>query len=132
MLGFSELVETLLAQFATVAAHLHAPERPRVVIGERIVDPERARLHLLVKLLHLAGVVGIEVRAQAEGAVVGQLYRLVEVAIRHDGNGWTKRLLAHDTHRVINARKHRRLVEEAARLPRWPLPAREYTRRCAR
>src|SRR5690348_8600028 len=73
VLGFSELIQTLLAQLAPVAAHLHATKWSGIVIGERIVDPECARLHLLVKLLHLAGIVGIEVRAQAKGAVVGQL-----------------------------------------------------------
>src|SRR6185503_5239604 len=47
VLRLAERVEAFLAELATEARLAHAAERRRVVVGERIVDPERAGLDLV-------------------------------------------------------------------------------------
>src|SRR5689334_22602549 len=46
VLGLLERLEALLAELASHARLLHAPERPGVVVGQGIVDPDGSRLQL--------------------------------------------------------------------------------------
>ena len=46
VLGLLERLESLLAQLAPDARLLHPAERPRVVVGQRVVEPHRAGLDL--------------------------------------------------------------------------------------
>src|SRR5882672_6698446 len=42
VLGLAKLVEAFFPELARMAGLPHAAERARVIIGERVVDPERA------------------------------------------------------------------------------------------
>src|SRR5579864_9040448 len=56
VLGLLELLQAFLAQLAPAPGGLVAAERARVVVGERVVDPDRAGLDLFEEPLHLARV----------------------------------------------------------------------------
>ncbi len=79
MLGFQETLQALFAQFAGVAAHLHAAEGAGVVVGQGIVDPDGAGLNLFKETFSQTSVVGAQAGPQAVVAVIGQFDGLVKV-----------------------------------------------------
>ena len=65
VLGLAEGVEPFLAELASHAALAHAAKRRGVVVGERIVDPERAGLDLLHRASAPTSGSGVDVGAEA-------------------------------------------------------------------
>src|SRR5262249_51799938 len=81
--------------------------------------PERPRLHLVIELLDVAGVIRVKIGSEAKGTVVCQANRFVKAAVGHDGDGGTKRLLTHDPHRMIHIGQYRWLVKITVLRCRW-------------
>src|SRR4051794_14157404 len=84
VLGLLERLQPLLAELAAEARLLEAAERPGVVVGQRVVEPDRARLDLAHAAEDRPQVARVDVGAEAEARAVGELDRLVERAHRHD------------------------------------------------
>src|SRR2546427_3483733 len=98
MLRFSEFVQALFAQFSRMAGLTHASKRTGIVVGQRIVDPERAGrdpFHGLHGPLH---VVGVDVCAQSISGIIRQLDGVVDVANSHDGEDRAKSLGLDQSH----------------------------------
>src|SRR5207247_9995174 len=72
VLAVPEVLDALAAQLAADAAPAHAPEGPRVVVRERVVDPERPRVDLLRGLHRVLEPVGVDRGPQAVLAAIGQ------------------------------------------------------------
>jgi hypothetical protein len=70
--GFAELFKAFFAELAAAAAEFEAAEGRGIVIGQGIVDPERADLNLFKEAFGLEGIVGVEVGSQIVLAVVRQ------------------------------------------------------------
>lgn len=80
VLRLQETLQSLLAQFASVAAHLHTAEGAAVAVGEGIVDPDGPGLHLLEETFGEAGVVGTANSPQAVFSVIGPDWQVVPAA----------------------------------------------------
>ena len=60
----AELIQSLLAQLPPHATHLKPTKRPRIVIGQRIVNPQRPGLDLLEETFGLDRIIRVEVGSQ--------------------------------------------------------------------
>src|SRR5262249_33259258 len=128
MLGLQELLQPLLAQFASQTTHLEAAKGSRIIIGQRVVDPQRTGLYLLKKSLDLARIVGVQIGSQPIWAIVRQRNRLVKRTVRHNWYGWPERFFAHNRHLVRDVGQYRWLVKIATRQLWWPSAARQNLR----
>ena len=72
MLGFAKLLQTLFAKFTATSTELKATERSCIIIRERIVNPESARLNLLEEALGFKGIISIEVGSQTILGIIRQ------------------------------------------------------------
>ncbi len=99
----------------------HPAERPRVVVGERIVDPEGARRDFIRGAHRPFHIVRINICAKAVVGIVGQSYGLVQVFDLHHRSNGAERLFGHDLHPVVDVGQDRRLVKEAVLHPGRPL-----------
>src|SRR5690349_23813225 len=93
VLGLLERLEPLLAELAPKARLLVTAERPGVVVGQRVVDPDRAGLQLAHAAEDGLEVARVDVGAEPEARRVRELDRLVERAHRNDRRDRAERLL---------------------------------------
>ena len=108
MLGLAERVESLLAQLAAHAALPHAAKRRGVVVGERIVDPERAGLDFLHRLERPGQVARVDVRAETELRSRGERNRFVGVPDHLNRRNRPEHFFAHDGVRRLHVGQHGR------------------------
>ncbi len=94
VLGLLEGLQALAAELAAEARLLEAAEGPGVVVGQGVVEPDRAGLDLAHAAKDVLQVPGVDVRAQAELCPVRELDRLVERLDGDDGRNGSERLLA--------------------------------------
>ena len=118
----AEGVEALTAELAAEAGGLPAAEGQRVVVDQRIVDPDHAGFEPVRRLHRLVEVGGEDRGAEAEGAVIGEADRLVEIRDPADRGDRAETLLAADRHVGRDAGEDGRLVEPA------DVPARRHPR----
>src|SRR4029450_13655984 len=114
VLGLTKCVEPFFAQLAAEPALAHAAERAGLVVRERVIHPECARLDLLHRRHHVAQVVRVDVRAQAVLAVVRQGDRLVDVTHPYDSRDRAEYLLPRRTAAMADAVEHGGLQEMTA------------------
>ena len=119
----AERVEALTAELAAEAGGLPAAEGQGVVVDQRVVDPDHAGFEPLGGLHRLLEVGGEDRCAEAEGAVIREPDRLVEILHPADRGDRAKTFLAADRHVGRDAGQDGRLVEPAD-VPGSAAPAR--------
>src|SRR4029450_4228889 len=107
VLGLLEGLEALLAQLAAEARLLEAAERPGVVVGERVVEPDRSGLDLAHAAHDGLQIACVDVGAEAEAREGGQVGRGV--------CSWQPRVRGRATRRARSAPPGRRSPRAAGR-----------------
>src|SRR5262245_57677764 len=96
VLRLLERLEALLAQLAPQPRLLHPAERAGVVVGQRVVEPDRAGLDLAHAAEDRVEVLRVDVAAQPVRRAVRQLDCFVETADGDERRDRPERLLAQE------------------------------------
>ena len=123
MLGLAEGIEPLGTELAADAAVAHAAEGPRVVVGQRVVDPERAGLDELHRAHRDAEVFGVDRRTEPELGVIGEADRFVGIPHHGHRQNRSEDLLAGRQAAVPHAGQQSRLEEMAGQAVRLEAPS---------
>src|SRR5208283_5731888 len=112
-LDVGEFPDAVVRQLPSVARPFDAAEGQVEVRDRERVDEHHARLDLLGEAPLLGGVFGPGIGAEPEVGVVGERYRLVDVADPEEGGDGAEDLVSIDAHVGRYARQSRWLYEPA-------------------
>src|SRR5262245_5201038 len=94
VLGLLERLQTLTAELSAEPRLLEAAEGTGVVVGQGVVEPHRAGLHLSHAAQDGPEVLGVDVRSEPVGGGVGELDRLVQISYPNEWSNRAEGLLA--------------------------------------
>src|SRR5262245_32262387 len=118
VLRLLERLQAFLPELPAETGLLHAAERARVVVRQRVVEPDRAGLDLAHAAQDRVEVLRVDVAAEAEAGRVGELDRLVEALDRDERCNGAEGLLAQEVGFRRSSGDDRRRVEVAGAVRR--------------
>ena len=113
MFGFAEFVQAFFSELAGMSGLTHAAEGAGIIIGQRIVDPERSRRDAFHRFHRPFHIVRINIRAEAVGRIIGKSDGFVDIAHAHDRQDRAESLRPDEPHVLANVDHHGRLIKEA-------------------